>query len=81
MLGTEPLAIQFFNRGYDLAAIQVRLRLCDRSDACIFEAERSIDLLRRGMTTKIEIHSYELARPVTRVEVSLVSADFEGFGG
>jgi len=81
MIGTEPLAVEIFNRGYDLAAIQLRLRVCDQSGVLILEADRSIDVLRRGMTTTIEVHSYELSRPVGRVEVSLVSADFEGFGG
>lgn len=81
MIGTEPLAIEVFNRGYDLAEIQIGLRVCDQSDVCMLEAERSIDVLRRGMTTTVEVHSYELARPVGRVEVSLISAEFEGFGG
>jgi hypothetical protein len=80
MLGTEPLAIQIFNRGYDLAAIQLRLRVFDQSDACMLEVERPIDQLKRGMTTTVEVHSYELARPAVRVEACLISADFEGFG-
>ena len=81
MIGTEPLGIQIFNRGYDLAAIQLRLWVCDRSDVCILESDRTIDVLRRGMTPTVEVHSYELERPVGRVDVSLISADFEGFGG
>lgn len=81
MLGTEPLGIEIFNRGYDLAAIQLQLRVFDQSDACMLELDRSIDLLRRGMTTTVEVHSYELARPVGRVEASLISAEFEGFRG
>lgn len=81
MIGTEPLGIEIFNRGYDLAEIQLRLRVCDQSGVLILEADRSIDVLRRGMTTIIEVHSYELSRPVGRLEASLVSAEFEGFGG
>lgn len=81
MIGTEPLAVEIFNRGYDLAAILLRLRVCDQSGVLILEVDRSIDVLRRGMTTTIEVHSYELSRPVGRIDVSLLSADFEGFGG
>ena len=76
MLGTEPLAIQVFNRGYDLSALLLRIRVCDQSDASMLEVERSIELLRRGMTTTVEVHSYELARPAGHDEVTLVSADF-----
>ena len=77
MLGTEPLAIQIFNRGYDLAAIRLLIRVHDQSDACMVEVDRSLDILRRGMTTTVELHSFEMARPVGRVAVNLVSAEFD----
>jgi len=77
VLGTEPLAIRIFNRGYGLAAIELLIRVVDRTDACMVETQRLVDILRRGMTTTIELHSFELARPVGRVEVSLVSAEFD----
>lgn len=77
MLGTEPLAIQVFNRGYGLAEVELMIRVFDRSDVIMVETQRSIGVLKRGKVTTVELHSFELERPVGRVEVGLVSAEFD----
>jgi len=76
IIGTEPLAVRVFNRGYGLVQVRLRLRAFDQQGVVLADLEREIEELPRGTTMMVEIPSYELPHPVTRVEVSLISAEF-----
>ena len=77
IIGTEPLAVSVFNRGYGLTEVRLRIRAFDAGGRVLADLEREIAELPRGTTTVVEIPSYELPHPATRVEASLVSAEFQ----
>jgi hypothetical protein len=76
LLGTEPLEVAFFNAGYPLA--EVRLRIVGTKDdgTEVLRTERLCERLERGETYTVEVPSWELKDLVRAVRVEFVSAEF-----
>lgn len=80
LLGTEPLTLELFNGGYDLAEVVVRVTVRDAAGRELCVLEREIATLARGAAVALEIASYDLPGPVRALEVTLLRAEFARAG-
>jgi hypothetical protein len=76
LLGTESLALEVFNGGYDLAEVVLRVCGSDRAGEPLCAVEREIEEWPRGQRIGLEIPSYELPDRVHALYVALQSAEF-----
>ena len=76
LLGTEPLELNLFNGGYDLAEVVLAVRGEDETGGSLFAIDREVETWPRGSVIQVEIPSYELPDPVKTLHVALISAAF-----
>jgi len=76
LLGTEPITLRVFNGGYDLAQVVLRLRGQDAKGDAVLTIERELEDWSHGDHATLDIASYEIGEPVTKMHVELVRAEF-----
>ena len=76
LLGTETIAVVFFNGGYSLEDAVLRVRGLDANNKCVFNLDMPEIRLPRGVEVTIEIPSYEVSQPASSLDVELRSGRF-----
>ena len=76
LLGTESLALEVFNGGYDLVRVVLRVCGSDRIGEPLCTVQREIEEWPRGRLAQLEIPSYELPDRVQALNVELITAEF-----
>lgn len=76
LIGTETLALDVFNAGYDLRGVVLRVFGIDDAEEEVCEMQRELEEWPRGAHLQLEIASYELPNPVRALKVELVTAEF-----
>jgi hypothetical protein len=78
LLGTETLAVQVFNGGYDLCDVVLTVCGTDENGAALLSIAQEVAHWSRGATVALEIPSWELAAPARHILVTLEAAHFAG---
>lgn len=78
LLGTENVGISLFNAGYPLENARLRVDGLDDSGKRLFSVEPSVEFLPQGEAVEVEIPSYEITEPAEELNVTLVSAEYQG---
>ncbi|MBI5763551.1 MAG: zinc ribbon domain-containing protein [Planctomycetes bacterium] len=74
-LGVEPVTVDVFNAGYDLRSVSLRMVGVDSTGRMLRGVEQTIVELPRGATLRIEVPTYEVSEEISRLIVSLASAE------
>ena len=72
LIGTESVAVVLFNRGASLESAVIRIEGFDAIDRTVFGTEKNTGPIPRGAEVTVEVPSYEVPAPVSKMRVSLV---------
>jgi hypothetical protein len=78
LLGTETLAVEVFNGGYDLRDVVLTVRGTDDEGTTVFSINQDVARWPRGETVGLEVPSWELPAPARRIVVTVDAARFAG---